>query len=189
MKLYSIKATNSIEAQNQLLSKYVKSIDTSIQAVVDFIDIFYRNYILVNRASDYRDDNNNSVFYYTDAQLVYLDIINDVEDPTYINLSKMRPHQIVENHFGTSLNIKYNGSLLSETIPQGYALRHEGFDSEGNVHYSVISFASSGAYYILQDIQYTSNGFVLMWSLQENATDIYGLNYLFSILWPDERCY
>jgi hypothetical protein len=28
-----------------------------------------------------------------------------------------------------------------------------------------------------------------MWSLQENATDIYGLNYLFSILWPDERCY
>lgn len=189
MKLYSTKATNSIEDQDQLLSKYVKSIDTSIQSVVNFIDTFYRNYILVNRASDYRDDNNRSVFYYTDAQLVWLDVIDDEEEPTYINLSKMRPHQVVENHYGIPLNIKYNGNLLTEVVPQGYALRHEGFDSEGNAHYGVISFASSGAYYILQDIQYTSNGFVLIWSLQENATDIYGLNYLFSILWPDERCY
>ena len=54
--------------------------------------------------------------------------------------------------------------------------------------------ANSGSYYILKDfiIKTISNEDVtteITWAFTENATDLYGLNYLFSVVLPGSRFY
>lgn len=185
MKLYSAN-------DYQLISKYCLSLEKEIQSIINFIDTFNPNYILLNRVSDSEQQS----YYYTDDQLRYLDIINDTSIPSYINLSKMRPHQIVENHYGKELSIKRDGTILAnETLPQGYALRHEGYNENQIAQYTIISLASSGTYFIVSNIEYapsqsaTEQIVNITWQQQENATDLYGLSYMFSIILEDERCY
>lgn len=176
----------------QLISKYCLSLEKEIQSIINFIDTFNPNYILLNRVSDTEQQS----YYYTDDQLRYLDIINDTSVTPYINLSKMRPHQIVENHYGKELSIKRNGIILAnETLPQGYALRHDGYNENQIAQYTIISLASSGTYFIVSNIEYASSQSAteqivnITWQQQENATDLYGLSYMFSIILEDERCY
>ena len=176
----------------QLISKYCLSLEKEIQFIVNFIDAFNPNYILLNRVSDSEQQS----YYYTDDQLRYLDIINDTSITPYVNLSKMRPHQIVENHYGKELSIKRNGVILTdEKLPQGYALRHEGYNGNQVAQYTIVSLASSGTYFIVTNIEYvpsqsaTEQIVNITWQQQENATDLYGLSYMFSVILEDERCY
>lgn len=176
----------------QLLNKYCMSLEKEVQSIVNFIDTFNPNYIILNRVSDSK----NKSYYYKDEELFWLNIVQLTEENPCINLSKMRPHQIVENHYGQELFIKRDDIIIPNIkVPQGYSVRHEGYNENQEAQYTVISLASSGTYYIISNIQYapsdsaTQQEVNITWQQQENATDLYGLSYLFSIILEDERCY
>lgn len=183
MKLYS-----SQQAQNfQLLKKYCFDVDADIQDIVNFIDTFNANYIVLNKNAV----NDSTIQYYTEAQLTTIGIL-DISN-SLLDITKMSPHQIVQNIFKKTMYVQYNSRR--DEIPQGYALRHDGFKSDGTIAYSIISLSSSGSYYVVQRTELerrrvgleTASYLKVYWTLQEHATDLYGLEYLINLLLPGSR--
>ena len=174
----------------QLYKKYCVALDRQIDSVVCFIDTFNPNYMIINRS--FKQENINAA-YYTRGQLEALGILYSENGKIYVNLNKMMPHQIVENTYESSIWVIDSDSIEKE-VHQGYAIRLDGFNSEGNPTYTIISLASSGSYYILtntscKDISGDNANVTLTWSLLDNATDIYGKDYKFSVLLPGSRLF
>jgi len=176
MKLYSINSTNN----KQVLKKNIVDLDKRINALRDYIDIFNANYQILNLS------NQEGQSYYSDQQLRDIQIIyNDTIWP-----KKMRTHQIWDNTTGRDISISGTHKILYP----GFALRHDGYNSDQSVNFSIIPLASSGAYYVLKDLSISSfinNQLTLQmnWIFQDNATDIYGLNYILSLAIPGSRFY
>lgn len=186
MRLYSVE--NGLN-QIQLLKKYCLQLDHQIDTLKRFINNFNANYIILNLPD------NQSRYYYNNQQLEQLGILlrdensNEQNPPyKYINPEKMLTHQVLDNVYEKDLYI-YNTQKL---IPQGFAVRHDGYNVDQTINYSIIPLANSGSYYTVQDfvIKEIGNNSVtteITWELAENATDLYGLNYLFSLVLPGSR--
>lgn len=180
MRLYSadLKLDN-----DTLFKKYCLNLDQKINSVVNFIDNFNPNYLLVNTPNNY-----GQTFYSTE-NLYNLGILIQENNILYINPNKLKAHEVVSNTFQQDVFI-YGTTIV---VPQGSAVRCDGFNGD-SAQYSIIPLASSGSYYVLKNIQissYTSSTTIcaLSWVNTDNATDIYGLNYLFSLVVPGSRFY
>lgn len=190
MKLYNVQEINHY----QVWSKYCNDLDNSINAIVNYIDLFCPNYRILNLP------NKDNLCYLSNDQLHQADILEFGDTPDghiYVNLGYMKPHNVLDNTFQEEIGISGSYTWAQTVkIPQGYALRHDGYDSEGNIKYSIVSLASSGSYYVIDSFTITNidtaNSKVttqLTWRLVDNATDIYGKNYLFSLTLPGSRFY
>lgn len=188
MKLYAGKKTDS-----QYLQKSCLDIDRNINALVHYIDNFCPNYRILNLP------NSNNFTYIPNNMLgpTGANIVFNREGHTWVNPDNMHPHNVLDNTFQEDIGIGNTTSpswANAKKVPEGYALRHDGYDSNGNVKYSIISLASSGTYYVIDSFIITniSNSTVttnIQWRLQDNATDIYGKNFLFSLTVPGSRFY
>lgn len=186
MRLYNIgHGFNHFQA----LRKYCLQLDHQIDTLKRFIDNFNANYIILNLP----DTKNRT--YYSSEQLISLGILNtDSQHPeiyTSIDPTKMTTHQVIDNVYQKNLHIS---GEYDKIIPQGFAVRHDGYRTDQTTKYSIIPLANSGSYYILKDfiINTINNDDVtaeITWALTENATDLYGLNYLFSLVLPGARFY
>lgn len=186
----------------QTLKKYCIQLDHRIDALKRFIDNFNANYIVLNLPDDKKRE------YYNTQQLEQLKILlktrQDDEDYSFIDPTKMITHQVIDNVYQKDLYI-YNSDLptdsgetypepsrIKEVIPQGFAVRHDGYNTDQTTKYSIIPLANSGSYYTLKDFvikEINADSVIteITWSFTENATDIYGLNYLFSLVLPGSR--
>ena len=196
MKLYSFDSI----ADFQLLKKTCFELDNKINSIIHFIDTFNPNYIILNRKERKGED---TYSYYTEQGLVDLGIKEISEDSTedvddndiIINLYKMFPHQLIENTYGKDIYFRTTeGEDYSHNIVvQGYAIRHDGYNSDGDIQYSVIPLSPSGGYYLLTNkvLQKENNTYNLIttWSYDERAIDKYGLNSVISVCLPGTRFY
>lgn len=183
MKIYSFDS----EQSQQLIKKTYKELDNEITNIVNYIDNFIPNYVILNRK--YTTDNIIASFYPTDSSGFINNIVyrNDEDEKIYINLPNMLPHQLVENTFGEDIYVIINGST-TETVPQGFAVCHNGYDSEDNILYSILPLSPSGGYFILTDIQPGENNSLLTtWTYDERAIDKYGLQDIVSFCLPGAR--
>ena len=142
---------------NQTYAKYCLEVDQDILSVCNFIDNFNPNYNILNR--NFQPGTTTTSLYYTTEQLVTLGILNIQNNTIKVCVDKMLTHQIVENTFGQTIIAGYSTDTLdtySQEVPQGYAVRHDGYQNNIAM-FTVISLASSGSYYIplitLQDGQ------------------------------------
>jgi len=186
MRLYNIGHGSN---HFQTLRKYCLQLDHQIDALKRFIDNFNANYIILNLP----DTKNRT--YYNSEQLISLGILKtDSEHPeiyTSIDPTKMITHQVIDNVYQKNLHIYGDPAKI---IPQGFAVRHDGYRADQTTKYSIIPLANSGSYYTLKDfvINTINNDEVtteITWAFTENATDLYGLNYLFSVVLPGARFY
>ena len=166
--------------EKQLISKYIQDLEYSINSIINFVDTFNPNYILLNTP------NKEGTRYFSDQELAAANIFQT--NTVYPN--NMRPHYVLNNSYGGDINIA-NSTI---TVPQGFAVRHDGYTSEGETVYSVISLASSGTYYIVDSftisaINTSSVTCQITWQLQDNATDNFGTRYLLSLTVPGARFY
>lgn len=186
MRLYNIGHGSN---HFQTLRKYCLQLDHQIDTLKRFIDNFNANYIILNLPDT------KGRFYYSPTQLVSLGILKtDLQHPdTYISIdpTKMITHQVIDNVYQKKLCIWGEPDKI---IPQGFAVRHDGYGTDQTTKYSIIPLANSGSYYTLKDfiINTINNDEVateITWAWTENATDLYGLNYLFSLVLPGARFY
>ena len=178
MKFYTLYTLE----EEQLVKKYIKELNNSINAIMHFIDTFNPNYKLLNTPAP------TGKTYFTDDQLANLGILDQFHST--INPEAMKPHYVINNSYGHDYTI----TGTSELIPQGYAVRHDGYNSDGETEYSIISLASSGTFYVIQDFvisSYSPTGTTcnITWQLQDNATDNFGQKYVFSLTIPGTRFY
>lgn len=178
-------------------TKYCYELDNDIISVCNFIDVFNPNYMILNRKYQYQSGIQYS--YYSNEQLIQLkilnylnvDINNDGENDIVIYVDKMLMHQIVENTFGKTIYVGYSDNdnvNALQAVPQGYAVRHDGF-KDNKAIYTIISLASSGSYYVPLITLENGNTWKITWTLVEHATDLYGLSYSFSWLSPGDRLF
>ena len=183
MRLYSIK--NGIK-QLQVLKKYCIQLDNRINALKRFIDNFNANYVVLNLP-----DTHGRVYYNNDQLETIGILVKRDNQYSFINPSKMITHQVIDNTYQKDLFIYGNEQ---DRVPQGFAVRHDGYNTEQEANYSIIPLANSGSYYTVSDFQVEEiDGDNIIckvtWVHTENATDLYGLYYLFSLVLPGSRFY
>ena len=143
MRLYNIEhGSNHL----QTFRKYCLQLDHQIDALKRFIDNFNANYIILNLP----DTKNRT--YYSPEQLLSLGILkSDLEhSETYASIdpTKMITHQVIDNVYQKNLYIYGDQTKI---VPQGFAVRHDGYRTDQTTKYSIIPLANSGSYYILKD--------------------------------------
>jgi len=143
MRLYNIGHGSN---HFQTLRKYCLQLDHQIDALKRFIDNFNANYIILNLPDT------KGRTYYNPEQLISLGILKtDLEHPeiyTSIDPTKMITHQVIDNVYQKNLYIYGNHAKI---IPQGFAVRHDGYKTDQTTKYSIIPLANSGSYYTLKD--------------------------------------
>lgn len=186
MRLYNTTNNNSL----QTLKKYCIQLDRRINTIKRFIDNFNANYIVLNLP----DAHSPARFYFSDSQLEQIGIlIKEGTNYKYINPEKMTTHQVIDNTYQRDLFI-YTSDEEKPLIPQGFAVRHDGYNTDQTVNYSIIPLANSGSYYtinnfIVTSIEANKTNCRIDWVHTENATDLYGLTYLISLVKPGSRFY
>ena len=182
MKLYSIDSRND---NYQLLRRYTLGIDADINEVVHFIDSFNPNYCTLNQTAQ----NSSTVMYLTREQLENLGILEEEDNKLYVILNLMHPHQVLINNYGQNLYYQDINGIIYEIL-QGYAIMHEGYNETLQPKFSIVAIGGSGAYYAFTGVKTDDNAnWYINYALIDHAVDLYGLNYLWSIIFPWQRIY
>lgn len=182
MKLYSIDSRND---NYQLLRRYTLGIDADINEVVHFIDSFNPNYCTLNQTAQH----SSTVMYLTREQLENLGILEEEDNKLYVILNLMHPHQVLINNYGQNLYYQDINGIVYEIL-QGYAIMHEGYNETLQPKFSIVAMGGSGAYYAFTGVKTDDNAnWYINYELIDHAVDLYGLNYLWSIIFPWQRIY
>lgn len=152
-------------AEYQLAKKYIKGVDQHLTSVINFMDFYNANYIIINKE-------------YTAGGKHFLPnswFLNDGD----INYESLLPHQIVINNFKPSgCDIRCHDEKV-DTLQEGYALICCGYKADGiTPHYLIVSLDASGAYYVLTYSSLTQT----TWNHTDNAIDQYGTTYNFTLV-------
>lgn len=180
MKDYSLSLNNWY----QLAEKYIYDLDKDITSVINFLDFVNPNYIILN--TEYVPFGDNFI---PDNKLnVPLGILTlDGTNITRINLDKMWIHSIIINNFGQGTkNIYWNNNIIDNLL-EGFALIARGLSLDNKPLYSIVSLDSSGTYYALKNVVSNSNVLTYNWGYFPNATDTFGVRYLFTLTPPGTR--
>ena len=87
MKEYALNPLLTINGQSQLISKYIKDLDTDISSAVNFLDFVNGNYIVLNK--EYKALQKHFIPFEGLKTLGVLEVGEDNKTITRINLQKM----------------------------------------------------------------------------------------------------
>lgn len=124
--------------QQQTWKKYMFDLDTRLNNVINYIDLFNPNFIILNYQYPKEKWENISqplLTYYSDEELITIDdssdedlidtsIITQSGNNYIVNVYKLMPHQGIINKYGPNVYLRFSPSqtLIEDKLPEGYII-------------------------------------------------------------------
>ena len=149
MRFYSFNKPN----QEATWAKYFEDYDNELNGLINYIDLNNPNYLVLNY-SYLSLTQNNTLPFYTEAELETLGIKEITSNGVIIHAYKLKPHQGIVNNYGTAY-IKYSSANDAQlyTFKQGYVIISRALTEAEKTnpdYYLYHAMGSSGTYYVPQ---------------------------------------